>query len=204
MDVNVINLLPTLLAITFVPFHFYKRLPGYISSKYTWFKTPLKFFSGSLAMIFMLLTYMSPDALNAAGVSDKTAAIKYLALICLTTPITIPLICVIIGLGGNITYMFPPLRMPNVISSSLLIPLSPWTYARLDYRQFLWSIFYFGIYFFIACQVVQIIGIGELVLASKALKHGELVSEGKALKRADTCAFEIAKLDPNHVLPQKK
>jgi hypothetical protein len=56
--VNVLDLMPTLLATTLSPRHFYKRVPQIVANKRTWYKTPIKFLSSGVALIVLLLLFL--------------------------------------------------------------------------------------------------------------------------------------------------
>lgn len=161
--VNVLDLLPTLFAITLAPGHFYARLPRYILSKRSWFKTPVKFLTSGATLIVSLLLFLAPDTLAEAGVADKRTLALYVTAICLTAPLWIPAICLIFEVLFALAALSNLHPAPPPILTGLLVPLSPWTYSRLDYNRFLWSIFYYGVYFFIALQVLLLIGFYELI-----------------------------------------
>jgi hypothetical protein len=171
--VNIIELLPTLFAITLAPRHFYTRLPQYIRSEPTWFKTPIKFFTTTTTLIAALLLFAASDAMTAAGIGDKTIVAEYTGLICLTAPLTIPIMCLAFR---TMLAIFPATSSPSV-RSNLLIPLSPPTYGRLEGAAFFWSIFYYGIYFFVALQILQWISLFLMgLMASLQAKYDECLS----------------------------
>jgi hypothetical protein len=188
--VNFLDMAPTLIAITLSPSHFYSRLPQYVRSKDTWFKTPLKFFTSGLALVVALLFFFDAGALNEFGLDDKTEIARYLALICITCPITIPLACLMFRAMLAASSAIPgSSSLPKTIRINLLIPLSLWTYIRLDYRSFVWAIFYFGIYFYICTQILQIIALYELYAI------------GLFDYWTDECMSFVSKIDPNHTMP---
>jgi hypothetical protein len=188
--VNVIDLLPTLLAITLAPRHFYMRLPQYTKSKRSWFKTPLKFFTSGVTLIVTLLFILAPDALKLANIDDRTVAARYVAVICLASPIAIPIFCLALRFLLGMASAIPNVSIPKSLKSNLLIPVSPRTYARLRLASFSWSIFYYGIYFFIASQVVQLFAFYEMQL------FGFMVSINSGAYR---CNSELSKLDPTGI-----
>jgi hypothetical protein len=189
--VNIIDLLPTLLAITLAPWHFYARLPQYLVNKRTWFKTPLKFFTSAITLIVALIFLLAPDVMTEAGISDKTVIAGYLAIICLSAPFTVPLVCLVIRILLGIASAAPGGQTsPRSIRANLLIPLSPWTYIRLDWISYFWSLFYYGIYFYIGLQFLQLIGLYQL----------EFI--GFIHRKSDKCLSFITNIDPNHVLSE--
>jgi hypothetical protein len=198
--VNVIDLIPTLLAITLSPEHFYKRVPQYVKSKNTWIKTPLKFLTSSIALIIIILFNFAKDMLADYNITDEKAVFWYLAFICLSAPLTLPFICLLFRICLGLVMSFPGYSQQSGVSSSilsnLLIPLSPWTYVRLEYKRFFWSIFYFGVYFYIGLQVFQLIGF--------YLGYFELEFVSFLQQKTDECMSFISKIDPNHVVPQVK
>jgi hypothetical protein len=186
--INILDLVPTLLAITLAPWHFYTRLPQYVVTKNTWFKTPLKFFTSGVTLIAAMLLLVATDVLTSIGVSDKATLARYIAFICLATPIIMPMVCLAIRILLAVASTFS--RAPNPFRYTLLIPLDPMTYVRLRGVTFFWSIFYFGIYFFVAAQLLQLFGFYEFkffdFLDSKV--------------NADQCIAELARLDPSGVI----
>ena len=133
----------------------------YVSNKRTWFKRPLPFFTSGLTLLITFLFIFAGDALKGVNVIDKTVAARYLAALCLSVPLLIPITCLFLRILFFMVSVVPSLSIPEPLRSNLLIPLSPWTYARLHYGNFLWSIFYYGIYFYLAIQILQIIGFCE-------------------------------------------
>jgi hypothetical protein len=185
--INVVDLLPTLFAITLAPQHFYKRLPQYVQSKRTWFKTPIKFFTSSITLIVAALLVLAPDVVKLAGVTDKAIMFWYLAVICLLTPVMIPVVCLVIRI---VLAMVPNFSTPPILSANLAIPLSPWTYFRLEPSSFLWSAFYYGIYFYIALQFLELFGFYEVELL------------GWFYTSSDECLSTLRKLDPGGVVSE--
>jgi hypothetical protein len=139
--VNILDLMPNLCAITLSPRHFYNRIPQVVSNKRTWYKTPIKFLSSGITLIIILLFFFDFEILEQFGLTDKTLVARYLLVICLTAPLTIPLVALIFRIGLTVLSSVPgtgagsgpnlSLALPN-----LLVPLSPWTYARLDNKHF--------------------------------------------------------------------
>lgn len=191
--VNFFDLLPTLLALTLSPGHFYKRLPQYIRNKNSWFKTPIKFFTSAVALIVAQLFFFENDLLSRSGFGDQKLVAKYVALICITAPLTLPIICLILRIFLTFTPTnFAP-ALPKSLRINFLIPLSMFTYTRLNYTRFLWSVFYFGIYFYLALQVLQLIGIYEIRTVNFLGSIGE-----------NRCASEYDALDPIHIVPKEQ
>ncbi|MGR9276244.1 hypothetical protein ACU8KI_16715 [Rhizobium leguminosarum] len=182
---NVFDLLPTLAAIALAPDHFFKRVPQIISSKFTWHKTPIKFLTSGVALIVILLVWLDAGLLEEYGLTDKTVIGRYLLGICLTAPLTIPIIAVFFriclfflsglpGTSGNDT---------SQIAMELGIAVSAFTYVRIEYRKFLWSTFYFGVYFYISLQVF-------LLLSYYLWSFGDYIFEAAA-NAMDGCKSHV-------------
>jgi hypothetical protein len=185
--VNVLDLMPTLLGTVLSPRHFYTRIPQIIAEKRTWYKSPIKFLTSGVSLIVILLFYFDFDILEENGLTDKTLVARYLFVICLVAPLLIPLIALIFRIGLGIIFSIPGLSQSSAglspILITLMVPLSPWTYARLDYRHFLWSVFYFGVYFYIALQIYQLIGF-------YIIEYGGEVADF-VMRKADRCLSHV-------------
>jgi len=148
--VNIVGLAPTLLAIAFVPRHFFERLPAYFTSKYTWVKTPLKFLtSATSALAILYLLTVPAEIVEATGLKAEDVA-KFFLVIALLSPLFAPLACGFLYLLLRVFSIMPQVKVDRSMRAQFLIPLSPLSYRHLRPKRFFWSIFYYGVYFCIA------------------------------------------------------
>ena len=161
--VNVLRLAPTFFLVAIAPEHFFRNLRNYLIAKPKWFQTPLKYFTAALAFLMGVMFFFAGDTLRSADLSQPLKVSLYLAVVCLAAPILIPLICIVLRMMLMLASALPNGRLPKSIKNDLLIPLSLFTYRELMPKQFGWSIFYFGIYFYCALQffsIIALVGLG--------------------------------------------
>lgn len=147
-----------------------------------------------MALIVLLLFFLDFEILQQFGLTDKKLVVRYLFIICLTAPLT-PLVALIFRIGRAVISSMPGLSAaPTPALPNLIVPISPWTYARLDYKHFFWSIFYFGIYFYISLQIYQFLGF-------YVVEYGSELAD-VMVRKADKCLSHADELDrlSNHTL----
>ncbi|MBY5854318.1 hypothetical protein HFN51_27845 [Rhizobium leguminosarum] len=198
---NFLDLMPTLAAIALSPSHFYKRVPQIVSDKFSWYKTPIKFLTSGIALIVVLLVSMDSGLFEQHGLADKTLMAKYLLVICLTTPLTIPFVALVLRIGLSIISALPGVSTSiknDRMAANLVLPISPSTYARLDYSHFLWCIFYFGVYFYVSLQLYLVVSYLVVTFG------GALV--GAIAAHLDKCLSDVDDLVrlSNNMLPPEK
>ena len=153
--VNIVGLAPTLLAIAFAPRHFFERLPGYLTSKFTWVKTPLKFLTSSTSSLAVLYLLTVPaDIVQGAGLKAEDVA-KVFLCVALLSPLLAPLACGFLYFLLRVFSIMPQVKVDRSLRAGFLIPLSPLSYFHVRPKRYFWSIFYYGVYFCIALYAIM-------------------------------------------------
>jgi hypothetical protein len=155
------------------PDHFFRRLPQYVLSKKSWVKTPLKFFTSGVALIAAILFLLAKDELVGSGVTERSIY-WYAVVTAVSAPILLPALCAFLLVLYAIAKVSPGLA-PEWVLWELLIPLSPSTYARLKMSRFGWGALYFGVFFYIAVQVLVVLGNLELWILGDGLSQHSLL-----------------------------
>lgn len=196
---NFVELVPTVGSIALAPRHFFRRLPSTLAGHRPHYQTPVKFFF-HFAALFMAMFYLRNGDMR--GVMDEGEAVMLLPLI---IPMMPPLM-IVLGLVTWVLYQLPRLAPngdafppPNPGPFKLL--LHPRTYTRLDAARYGWGLFYIGIYFLAAWQVVQLLLsmnlLGVAYLASllgsdNVIAQGVIVLLGVALAALCIHGFVLA------------
>jgi hypothetical protein len=136
-------------------------LPQYIARKNSWCLTPLQFMT-ALTTLFIILAILLPDPPPDLAANKAELVINMLTdsgIVLLALPILCLLIWLITFFRSLYRFVSPSLRL------HLLLPLSPWTYARLDLGRFARSMAYYGLYFLLVSPLWMVL----VIVAGNAL-----------------------------------
>jgi hypothetical protein len=193
--INFLELLPTLLAVTAAPKHFFRRLTPVLRSPRTLYQKPIPFLRNSILFSTGLLFLIYPKLLELTkrhflisqylrysnvqtmvGMGQKGAYLCLAAFAALS-PLWIMLLCLLlfgvyrfvrnIPVGDMYDVNDPP--RPRSLHQRLLLPVSADVYRRLRWDKYFWGLFYFGITAFLMLQVVGACWIASLGLLRAVL-----------------------------------
>jgi len=158
--VNFIELVPTVIAISTVPQHFFRRLPQILKGKNSVHKTPIAFFSKMLTLTTLGLLYIYSDIFQKFSLEKSDIVFELLLLSLLIPILVIIVILIILPILLYQAFCFSAFDSdyPQWNIYPLIVILSPKTYSRLNWTKYFWGLFYYSLYFYITFQFMLFIG----------------------------------------------
>jgi hypothetical protein len=149
-----VQLIPTILLLTFSPAHFFQRLPLVTAGKKPYLRPPVNFIlEGTTALTFLLVCALPLLGLHAL----RQSLIKWLIIVAvLSSPAVLYMVLLLAWICEKcipVTIRIFIEDFLNPIDSDLRLCLSPFTYSRITWKRFCTAIIAADIYFFVVLSV---------------------------------------------------
>jgi hypothetical protein len=183
--VNFLRLLPTVHMIICKPAHFFKSVPAILNGKKSYYLSPLQFVTNLAALQILIV----PLIFSGSPSKEAMAAWNIGAVV--LSPALIVCACALVLVLWHICANMWPLRaVANELPFNYhgaLIPLSPSTYANLEWGRYFWSLFYYYLYFYF----MLLVGMGSVALAVGVWKIYTSVTVNIHINRVTIIPFAV-------------
>lgn len=188
--VNLVRLVPATYMAAVHPYHFFKSVPSILARKKPYYPTPLQFLSNLAILQLLVLAWFLP---NSPAYDKEGVVMMNLALVAVS-PLVVAIFCAMLLFLWVIAYAFSQfsrvlIGMFSFNMRALLIPLSIWSYSKMDWRHYLWSLFYFYGYFYFTLIVIGVLFFQVLGLAIDTILELTRLRPSTALVRIEVAAF---------------
>lgn len=166
-QVNILQFVPTVIAIAFAPRHLFRRIEEIQANRKRLYKSPLKFAIHFLSTTATLILVLQNHFALVRSLTGKLPFdLKHCVLLtAIAVPVWIPLFSGAVWIISWVILATPLAAIIPINRLAIRVPLSIATYRNLNWKRYCWSLFYFGIYSFAPLLLILLFasGLGRFI-----------------------------------------